>query len=424
MEGTIETLYEDRPHLSRLGTEKFMLDGRHTGTGGGNHIVIGGATPADSPFLRRPDLLRSLITFWNNHPSLSFLFSGLFIGPTSQQPRMDEARHDSLYELEIAFAEMDRQTAGDQPCPPWLVDRLLRHLLVDVSGNTHRAEFCIDKLYSPDSSAGRLGPFGIPRLRDAAPCPDEPGSAAAPARCRGLVLENAFSPAPDALGHAVARSLHAAGNGTPGFHGRARILQAGRFSAEHGIFFHPHFEFRIPIYGRVVYQGMEMELRQALEPWHVLGEEAGGGAARPLCGFVRGTAAGHGFGHDRGPPHCGLQWPSGAPAAHRCGWGICPRHSLPGLAATLLPAPHHRRWHTPLTIDLFDTWSGRAVGGCAYHVGHPGGRHHETFPVNSWEAEGRRHARFVPGGHTPGAQVTIPAPESNPDFPYTLDLRR
>lgn len=436
------TALYDMAHQTRLGTEKFMLDGRQTGTGGGNHVTMGGATPSDSPLLRRPDVLRSLITFWQHHPGLSYVFSGLFIGPTSQAPRVDEGRDEMLYELEIAFEQLPK----GETWQPWLVDRVLRHLLVDITGNTHRSEFCIDKLYSPDSAAGRLG---LLEFRGFEMPPHARMSLVQMLLLRTLLAMFWRKP----YHHKLVRwgtSLHDKFM-LPHFV-REDLRQVVDLLQQEGYPFcldwlDPFMEFRFPVYGRVQIDDVGIELRTAIEPWHVLGEETTNvGTSRFVDSSVeRVQVKVSGIHSSRYVLTCN-------------GRRVPMRET--GIAGELVAGVRYRAWQppsclhptigvqSPLVFDLIDTWSGRAIGGCTYHVMHPGGRNYKIFPINSLEAEGRRITRFWGHGHTPGelappqevlvltesearfyphgakpATKTPPLESPNGEYPTTLDLR-
>ncbi|WP_448564329.1 transglutaminase family protein [Trichothermofontia sp.] len=423
------TLY-DTAAQCQLGTEKYDWNGQRLSTGGGAHITLGGTTLAASPLLRRPDLLRSLITYWQHHPSLSYLFAGLFVGPTSQSPRVDEGRHESLYELEVAFQTLS--TTAD--VPPAVVDRLLRNLLIDVTGNTHRAEFCIDKLYPVENPRNQLG---ILEFRAVAMPPS------APMRLLQLLLIRAcvarFWQQPYArplirwgttlhdrflLPHYLEQDL------------RQVLMECQEAGYDFDLaWFQPFFAFRFPVYGTTTFDtghgSLQLELRHAIEPWHVLGEEMHNGrTARyvdaslerlqvKLQGLAMHSPNADGL-SDRYQVLCnGQRVPlrsTGRVGEYVGGVRFRARQTLQMLHPVIAP-------HAPLHFTVVDTWHGpQSLGGCVYHVQAPDGQGYATLPETPEVAAHRCAERFIPQPPQPGV-VTIPPLRLNPEYPLTLDLR-
>ncbi len=410
-----------------LASHRYGWDGRGWGTGGGAHITIGGDRWQTSPLLRRPDLLRSFVTYWQHHPSLCYLFAGEYIGSTSQAPRPDEVRPDALYELEIAFLQL----APRVRVSPAIIDRLLRPLLVDSTGNPHRTALCIDKLFPVDNPNLQLGllefrgfempPHGDLRLLQmllvrglVALFWQRPYTA--PLRRLGATLGDRFLLPHYLMGDWQEIMADLDRGGYP-------------FEAE---WFDPFWQWRFPIYGRVSLGNnplRQLELRAALEPWPVLGDRSSAGTARPVDNSMERIQV-RLIGAIGEPPQAdrlaqryqvlcnGVPIPlrsTGRVGEYVAGVRYRARPADPSNSPVFSP-------QVPLTFEVLDTWQRLHLGGAQYHLSSPTGKTYEDLPTSPTEAQARVAERFIPFEGGPWRDKRPPL-AIHPDSPHTLDLR-
>ena len=407
-------LYEEARAVG-LDVQKWLNDGKPVGTGGGNHVTLGGPSFAESPFFKKPNILASMLIFWQNHPSLSYLFSGLFVGPTSQAPRIDEARLENLYELEIALRLLEHAKTPEE------IASSLKNILVDVAGNTHRAEFCIDKLCFANAPQGMLGVLEL-RAFEMVPIPlwnllqkllmralfvtfwEKPYEGKLVRW--GSLLHDRFM-----LPHFLKKDLQ-------------EILY---FLRERGFVFLPEwfdgfFNWRFPILGEIAVRDMRLQLQTALEPWPVLAEDMGNrGTARYVDSSTeRVQVKLLGELSNRYALFCnGYRVPLIDDPEDNVKIGAV-RFTSKLFAHRIHP---RLKMDSPLIFDVVDTWHGKSIGGCRYAAMPAKEEIWQHLPVNAREAESRRQARFSPDGHTPG-DFKGKEPIKNPDYPNLLDLRR
>lgn len=407
-----------------LCARKLQFNGRETGTGGGAHLVFGGPAGLLSPFFAFPSLLPSVVRYWQHHPALSYAFTGAYMGPSSQAPRIDESTFEALYELEIACA--GAESLGS-PRNLALFDLLFRDLLMDRSGNTHRAEISVDKLWNPWTPNGRLGLVEF-RAFETHPAPAVQSVTALLARA--ILARLAAAPFREPF-------VRWAGELHDRFFLPAFVWEdlAGICDdlKKHGIAFDPAWlrapwEFRFPILGQFALGDRKagefvIEFRQALEAWPLLGESPNAGTVtRTVDSSLDRLEARI---SDQKFLEGGLLLVNGVPCKFRAtadGGAACGiRYRAFYLTPSLQP---HVPVHAPLLLEWIDGATLVVVAAARWHVWNPTNTAYAAAPANDTVAAARRAERWEDWPHTVGQPRFVPKIDFPPEGQHTLDLRR